>query len=278
MRYVDLGPGDQMPVLGQGTWHMGERGKHRDEEIAALRHGIELGIGLIDTAEMYGSGGAEKVVGKAIAGRRDEIFLVSKVLPQNATARGTIDACERSLARLGTDRLDLYLLHWRANVPFAETVEAFERLRSDGKIRHFGVSNFDVDDMTELWSSQSSARDAVTNQVLYNLSRRGPEVDLLPWCREHRVPAMAYSPIEQGRLLENSALRRIADRHNATSAQIAIAWVLHQPQVSAIPKAATREHVEENRAAIDIELTTDDLAELDREFPPPANPTPLEIL
>lgn len=277
MRYVNLGSGDRLPVLGQGTWHMGERGRHRHEEIAALRHGIELGLGLIDTAEMYGSGGAEEVVGEAIAGRREEIFLVSKVLPQHASVRGTIDACERSLARLGTDRLDLYLLHWRGGVPLAETVEAFERLRSDGKIRHFGVSNFDVGDMAELWS-QSAGGSAVTNQVLYNLTRRGPEVDLLPWCREHHVPVMAYSPIEQGRLLGNSALRRVADRHHATVAQIAIAWVLHQPQVSAIPKAATREHVEENRAALDIGLSTEDLAELDREFPPPTKPTPLEIL
>ena len=277
MRHLRLPGGGDLPVLGQGTWGMGERRSARETEVAALRHGLGLGLGLIDTAEMYGNGGAEEVVGEAIAGRRDEVFLVSKVFPHNASRTGTGEACERSLRRLGTDHLDLYLLHWRGGTPLAETLEAFEGLRASGKIRYFGVSNFDTDDMRELWEHESGRRIA-TNQVLYNLTRRGIEYDLLPWCREREVPVMAYSPIEQGRLLGDSELKRIADRHSATPAQIAIAWVLAAEGVCAIPKAATREHVEQNHAALDIELSEEDLAALDVRFPAPGHAVPLEIL
>ncbi|KAA5827162.1 aldo/keto reductase [Saccharopolyspora hirsuta] len=277
MRGIQLPGGGELPVLGQGTWGMGERRGQRAAEVAALRRGLDLGVGLIDTAEMYGSGGAEEVVGAAIAGRRDEVFLVSKVYPHNASRRGAVEACERSLRRLGTDHLDLYLLHWRGSTPLAETLEAFEQLRSDGKIKRFGVSNFDPEDVDELFASDLG-RQSATNQVLYNLTRRGIEVDLLPWCREQELPVMAYSPIEQGRLLGEPALRRVAERHAASPAQIAIAWVLAQDGVCAIPKAATPEHVDQNRAALDIELTAEDLAELDAAFPAPEHPVPLEIL
>jgi diketogulonate reductase-like aldo/keto reductase len=277
MRYLRLPSGEELPVLGQGTWGMGERGSDRAAEVAALRHGLDLGICLIDTAEMYGDGGAEEVVGEAISGRRDEVFLVSKVLPHHAGRRDAIKACERSLRRLATDHLDLYLLHWRGGTPLDETLEAFERLRESGKIRDFGVSNFDLDDMRELWSHEAGRRVA-TDQVLYNLSRRGIEFDLLPWCQERQVPVMAYSPIEQGRLLTHPLLRRLAESHDATPAQVAIAWVLRQKGVCAIPKAATPEHVEQNRAALDIRLSEQDLAELDAEFPPPDRAMPLEIL
>ncbi|MBA0127757.1 aldo/keto reductase [Haloechinothrix sp. YIM 98757] len=277
MRYLRLTDDAQLPVLGQGTWGMGERSEHRSGEARALRHGLDLGLGLIDTAEMYGSGGAEEVIAEAVRGRRDEAFLVSKVFPHNASKHGAIEACERSLTRLGTDRIELYLLHWRGNVPLEETLEAFERLRSDGKILHYGVSNFDPADLADLWAEELGDR-VVTNQVLYNLSRRGPEYDLLPQCRDRDVPVMAYSPIEQGRLLGNGTLRRVAERHGVTAAQAALAWVLHQPGVCAIPKAANPEHVEQNAAALDLALTEDDLRELDREFPPPDAPTPLAIL
>ncbi|GAA0518491.1 hypothetical protein GCM10011581_22930 [Saccharopolyspora subtropica] len=277
MRGLRLPGGGELPVLGQGTWGMGERRGQRAAEVAALRHGLDLGLGLIDTAEMYGGGGAEEVVGQAIAGRRDEVFLVSKVYPHNATRRGAIEACERSLRRLGTDHLDLYLLHWRGSTPLAETLDAFERLRTDGKIRHFGVSNFGPDDMEELFTSDLG-RQTATNQVLYNLTRRGVEWDLLPWCRERGLPVMAYSPIEQGRLLGEPVLRRVAERHGVRPAQVAIAWVLARDGVCAIPKAATPEHVEQNRAALDLELTSADLAELDAGFPAPPHPVPLEVL
>ncbi|MDA3650242.1 aldo/keto reductase [Saccharopolyspora indica] len=277
MRAIQLPGGGELPVLGQGTWGMGERRGQRAAEVAALRRGLDLGLGLIDTAEMYGSGGAEEVVGAAISGRRDEVFLVSKVYPHNASRRGAVEACERSLRRLGTDHLDLYLLHWRGSTPLAETMDAFEQLRADGKIRRFGVSNFDPADMGELFAGELGRRSA-TNQVLYNLTRRGIEVDLLPWCREQHLPVMAYSPIEQGRLLGEPALRRVAERHEATPAQIAIAWVLAQDGVCAIPKAATPEHVDQNRAALDVELTAADLAELDAAFPAPKRPVPLEVL
>ncbi|MEV5542538.1 aldo/keto reductase [Saccharopolyspora shandongensis] len=277
MRGLRLPGGQELPVLGQGTWGMGERRAQRAAEVAALQRGLDLGLGLIDTAEMYGSGGAEEVVGAAIAGRRDEVFLVSKVYPHNAGRRDAVAACERSLRRLGTDQLDLYLLHWRGSTPLAETLEAFEQLRADGKIRHYGVSNFGPGDMSELFESELGRRSA-TNQVLYNLTRRGIELDLLPWCREQELPVMAYSPIEQGRLLGEPALRRVAERHSVAPAQIAIAWVLAQDGVCAIPKAATVAHVEQNRAALDIELSAADLAELDAGFPAPPHPVPLEIL
>ncbi len=256
---------------------MGERGADRDAEVTALRYGLDLGVRLIDTAEMYGSGGAEEVVGEAIDGRRDDVFLVSKVFPHNASRRGAVEACERSLRRLRTDHLDMYLLHWRGGTPLEETLEAFDRLRASGKIRHFGVSNFDVDDLHELWALDLG-RESATNQVLYNLTRRGVEYDLLPRCRERGVRVRAYAPIEPGRLLGDAVLHRVAERHEATPAQVAIAWVLHQELVCAIPKAATVEHVEDNHAALRIRLSDEDLSELDAEFPPPDGPAPLEIL
>lgn len=277
MRTTKLPSGEAIPVLGQGTWHMAEEPRRRADEIAALRCGLDLGMTLIDAAEMYADGAAEQLVGEAIAGRRGEVFLVSKVLPHNATRRGTIAACERSLRRLGTDRLDLYLLHWRGQVPLAETLEAFVTLTRTGKIRHWGVSNFDVADMEELERTLGGGAVA-TDQVLYNLTRRGIEYDLLPWCRKRGIPIMAYSPVEQGRLLSHPQLQGIADRHRATPAQVALAWVVRQEGLVAIPKAGTPAHVRENRVALDILLTDEDLAALDRVFPPPTGPQPLEMI
>lgn len=277
MRKTKLPSGEAVPVLGQGTWYMGDEPRRRAEEIATLRLGLDLGMSLIDTAEMYGDGASEKLVGEAIAGRRDEVFLVSKVLPGNATRSGTIAACERSLKRLGTDRIDLYLLHWRGRTPFAETIAAFEALQDAGKIRHWGVSNMDVGDMQEI--ARAPGGDAMaTNQVLYNLMRRGIEYDLLPQAQARGLPLMAYSPIEQGRLTEYPEVEEIADRHGVTPAQIALAWVLRQQGVIAIPKASTFSHVQENRAALEIKLTEQDLAELDEAFPPPNGPESLEML
>jgi diketogulonate reductase-like aldo/keto reductase len=277
VRAIELPSGDTMPALGQGTWHLGEDSRRRKDELAALRLGIDLGMSLIDTAEMYADGGAEKLVGEAIAGRRDEVFLVSKVLPSHATYDGTISACEHSLRRLKTNRLDLYLLHWRGEIPLRETISAFEELERTDKIRNWGVSNFDEPDMRELVSLPGGERVAA-NQVLYNLSRRGIEWDLLPWCTKHRVPIMAYSPIEQGRLLGNPTLRRVAERHNTTEAQVALAWVLRHPDVSAIPRSGSPEHVRENREALDTRLTPADLGALDEAFPPPSHKVPLEVL
>jgi len=264
-------------VLGQGTWGMADHPTRRADEIASLRLGIDLGMTLIDTAEMYASGAAEELVAEAIEGRRAEVFLVSKVLPNHSTRRGTIAACEASLRRLGTDRLDLYLLHWRGTPPLDETLEAFDALVKGGKIRHWGVSNFDVSDMEEL-EKAANRQTPATNQVLYNLTRRGIEWALLPWCLSRRVPIMAYSPIEQGRLLGRRALQRVARRQDATPAQVALAWVLRQNGVIAIPKASSIDHVRENRGGLEIRLTEADLAELDEAFPPPAKPTPLETL
>ncbi len=277
MKTVMLPSGEHVPALGQGAWQIGDNPATRSAEIAALQLGLDLGLTLIDTAEMYGNGRSEEVVGEAIRGRRDEVFLVSKVLPYNATRRGTIAACEESLQRLQTDRLDLYLLHWPGAVPLVETLAAFTTLVQTGKIRHWGVSNFDTEDMQEVVSLPGGA-DVATNQVLYNPSRRGIEWDLVPWCLERRIPLMAYSPIEQGRLLGHPVLAEVATRHNATAAQIALAWVLQQDQVIAIPKAGKSAHVQENRAALDIRLTEDDLAALDRALPPPARKQPLEML
>jgi diketogulonate reductase-like aldo/keto reductase len=277
LRTIKLPAGDAVPVLGQGTWYMGEDGRRRNDEVAALRLGLELGMTLIDTAEMYASGGAETVTGEAIAGRRDEVFLVSKVLPSNASRKGTIAACERSLKRLGTDRIDLYLLHWRAGPPLEETLAGFEALLASGKIRHWGVSNLDTDDMEELVGLPGGAA-VQTNQVLYNPTRRGIEYDLIPWCRQRRIPIMAYSPIEQGRMLRHAALRTVASRHEATPAQIALAWLLRQDGIVAIPKSADPAHIRENRAAHDLRLTAEDLAELDSAFPPPKRKQPLEML
>lgn len=277
MRTTILPSGESVPVLGQGTWFMGDHRNRRAEEIATLRAGLDMGMTLVDTAEMYGDGASEELVGEAINGRRDEVFLVSKVLPSNASRNGTIAACERSLRRLGTDRLDLYLLHWRGRTPFVETIEAFEKLQRDGKIRRWGVSNMDVHDMKELLRAPGG--DAVaTNQVLYNLTRRGIEFDLLSQAQQRGLPLMAYSPIEQGRLSHYPEVQDIAERHGVTPAQVALAWVLRQQGVIAIPKASRVEHVQQNRAALDLQLTEQDLAELDEAFPPPSSPEPLEML
>jgi diketogulonate reductase-like aldo/keto reductase len=272
-----LPSGEAIPTLGQGTWGMAEDARHRKDEVAALRVGFDLGMTLVDTAEMYADGGAEALVGEAIAGRRDELFLISKVLPENATRPGTLAACEHSLQRLGTDRLDLYLLHWRGNVPLEETLDAFAALVDAGKIRYWGVSNFDVVDMIEL-RGLADGRNAATDQVLYNLTRRGIEYDLMPWCRNRNVPIMAYSPIEQGRLLDHEELKDVAVRHNAQPAQVALAWLLRQDGVVAIPKAANVAHVRENHAALALYLTREDLAALDRAFPAPTEATPLAML
>ena len=276
-RMIKLPNGVEVPALGQGTWRMAETPARRSDELAALQAGIDLGLTLIDTAEMYADGATETLVGEAIAGRRDDVFLVSKVRPENATARGTIAACERSLRRLGTDHLDLYLLHWRGKVPLVETLAAFVTLTIAGKIRSWGVSNFGVDDMAEL-GRIAGAASIQTNQVLYNLTRRGIEWDLLRQARARRLPIMAYSPIEQGRLLDHPVLARIADRHDATPAQIALAWVLQQDNVLAVAKAGTVAHVQENHGALAIRLTAFELTELDAAFPPPVERTPLEML
>ncbi|UVK39117.1 aldo/keto reductase [Mesorhizobium sp. AR10] len=277
IRTTTLPSGEAVQVLGQGTWKMGEDARHRTDEVNALKLGLDLGMTLIDTAEMYASGGAEEVVAQAIAGRRDKTFLVSKVLPSNASRTGVPAACEKSLRRLRTDRIDLYLLHWPGSVPLAETVEAFETLKKAGKIRHWGVSNFDTDEMEEL-TRLPAGGDVQTNQVLYNLSRRGPEFDLAPWSRQRGIPLMAYSPVEQGALARNAKLEAIAARHDATPAQIALAWVMAQDGVIAIPKASSQEHVRQNVAALDIKLTPQDFADLDRTFPPPTRKRGLEMI
>jgi diketogulonate reductase-like aldo/keto reductase len=270
-----LRSGKPVLSLGQGTWRMGENHSKRSEEIAALRLGLDLGMNLIDTAEMYGEGMAEEIVSDAIDRRREGVYLVSKVYPHNATRHGAIEACERSLRRLKTDYLDLYLLHWRGSVPIQETIGAFQRLKETGKIREYGVSNFDRDDMEEAVSIPGGERIRV-NQVLYNLQRRGIEWDLLPWCRQHGIVTMAYSPIEQGRLLNR--LRDIAKRREATAAQIALAWLLRQKGLVVIPKSANAQHVRENHGSLNIRLSEDDLRELDDIFPPPSKKTNLEML
>jgi diketogulonate reductase-like aldo/keto reductase len=283
MNALLLPSGSRIPVLGQGTWNMGEDPSARADEVAALRLGLDLGVTLIDTAEMYGEGGAEEVVGEAIAGRRDEVFLVSKVYPHNADRRGVQAACERSLRRMQVERIDLYLLHWRGNVPLEETLEAFVRLREQGKIGDFGVSNFDLDDMLEA-AALPGGELVATDQVLYNLSQRGIEWELLPWCRERRIPLMAYSPLEsnpneQAGLLGNPQLAAVARRHGVTPAQVALAWLLRQDGVVVIPKAVRPQHVRENRAALDLAplLTSEDLAQLDAGFPAPRRRRPLAM-
>ena len=279
IRRVALLGGETVPVLGQGTYRMGEDAGKRRSEVAALRAGLELGMTLIDTAEMYADGGAERVVGAAIEGRRDDVFLVTKFYPHNATRERMRAACERSLKRLGTDRIDLYLLHWRGDVPLRETIEGFGELLEEQKIRYAGVSNFDVSDLEELARLKEGLRRIVTDQVLYNLERRGAEFDLLPWCRQRRRPVMAYSPLEEG-LLSHQAhpvLGEIAERHGATAAQVALAWVIRGDDVIAIPKAAAAAHVRENRGAADIRLTRRDLEALDGSFPPPGDRRPLEV-
>ena len=272
-----LPSGAAMPEFGLGTWRMGEDARLRKDEVAALKLGIEQGITLIDTAEMYGSGGAEEIVAEAAAGRRDELFIVSKVLPSNASRSRTIAACERSLKRLATDRIDLYLLHWRDGTPLEETLGAFQTLVEAGKIRHWGVSNFDVNDMAELFALSGGAACA-SNQVLYNLTRRGIEFDLMPLCRKRGVPIMAYSPIEQGRMLRHPELGRIAKAIGATPAQVALAWLLRQDGVIAIPKATDPAHLRENVAALDVTLDRTALAALDRTFAPPNKREPLAML
>jgi len=277
-RVVALPDGTNVPALGQGTWHMGERGGAAKAEVAALRLGIDLGMTLIDTAEMYGSGGAEQVVAQAIAGQRDKIFLVSKVSPHNASRTGVGAACERSLKRLGTDRIDLYLLHWPGSHPLEDTVIAFEELKAAGKIGAWGVSNFDVQEMQALMRIKEGAACA-TNQVLYHPDSRGIEYDLLPWCAQHRMSVMAYSPVGQGgRLLRSAALAAVAKRHNATPAQIAIAWGLRHPHVISIPKAVDATHLRQNAAAGDITLTQEDLAAIDAAHPPPRRKQSLGML
>jgi diketogulonate reductase-like aldo/keto reductase len=267
--------GERVPALGQGTWNMGEDRRRRGAEIAALRLGVDLGMSLIDTAEMYADGEAEQIVGAAIAGRRDKVFLVSKVLPERATRRGTIAACERSLKRLDTDRIDLYLLHWREQeVELAEVLEAFAALVRAGKIRHWGVSNFDVEDMQEL-VRLPGGKAVAADQVMYNLDRRGIEHDLVPWCRRRRIPVMAYSPLDEGRLLRSRDLERIAQQLEATPSQVTLAWLLRQQNVIAIPKSASEAHVRENFAALDLRLGKQDLAALDRAFPRPKRKLPL---
>jgi diketogulonate reductase-like aldo/keto reductase len=277
VRHTTLRSGETVPVLGQGTWGLAE-GKHPwEQEIVALRVGLDLGMTLIDTAEMYADGEAERLIGKVIKGRRDDVFLVDKVLPQNATREGTVLACERSLHRLGTDYIDLCLLHWREHIPLQETVAGFAQLVQEGKIRNWGVSNFDIADMEEL-ESIKRGHDAATDQVLYNLLRRGIEFDLMPWCHQRGIPIMAYSPIEQGRLLYNPTINDIAVEHSATPARVALAWVLRHDKMIAIPRSGTVEHVRENRHALEIRLTKTNLEQLDVAFPPPTGPQPLQMI
>jgi diketogulonate reductase-like aldo/keto reductase len=277
LRTVALPSGETVVALGQGTWRMGEKGSDRKREAAALRLGLDLGLSLIDTAEMYGEGGAEEVVAEAVKGRRDEVFIVSKVYPQNASRRGVALACERSLKRLKTDRIDLYLLHWRGGEPLSETVAGFEALRHAGKIRHWGVSNFDTDDMEELFAVPQGET-CVANQVLYNLKHRGPEFDLLPWQAKRRIPVMAYSPLEIGPLADRPEMKRVAERHGATTKQVALAWILRRPDAIVIPKASAPDHVRQNRAALDIELTSEDVAALEALSPAPKRKTPLSMI
>ena len=277
MKTVALPSGENVPAFGLGTWNIGDSPATRAEEIATIRLGLDLGVTLIDTAEMYGDGRSEELVGEAIAGRRDETFLVTKVYPHNASKKGIPLACERSLKRLKTDRIDLYLLHWRGSVPFAETIEAFEALKKAGKVRHYGVSNLDLADMKEWWKAPGGQACAA-NQLLFNLTRRGIEVDLLPWLRERKVPMMAYSPIEQAKLLRDRKLAEFAKRHGMAPSQAALAWLLAKDSVIVIPKTGRRERLKENLGALDVKLAPAQLQELDAVFPPPAGPQPLEML
>lgn len=284
MKTVSLTDGKSMPVLGLGTWRMGESARTRQVEVAAVRCALELGYRLIDTAEMYGEGGAEEVVGQALAEAmragtlaREEIFVVSKVCPHNASRDGVLAACERSRKRLKLDTIDLYLLHWRGAHPLQETVAAFEALRGQGRVGHWGVSNFDAGDMIELWSLEGGPKCA-TNQVYYSLTERGPDVELLPWQLERGVPLMAYSPIDQGRLAAERNLRALAARRGITPAQLALAWLVSRTGVLAVPKAVREAHLRENLAAAAVELSAPELAELDRRFPPPRRKTPLAML
>jgi diketogulonate reductase-like aldo/keto reductase len=276
MRSCKLPSGAAMPVFGLGTWRMGESARRRGEELDALKYGLELGYPMIDTAEMYGEGAAEEIVGEAIAGRAKRPFIVSKVYPHNATRTGTVAACERSLSRLGIERIDLYLLHWRGGARLEETFEAFHRLHEAGKIADFGVSNFDRGDMED--AARLDKGLTGSDQVLYCLSRRGPEFDLLPLLRKRAIPLMAYSPLDQGSLLRKPALKKLADEAGCTPAQLALAWLLAQPGVVTIPKSSSRERVKENLGALDVKLSPKMLAELDRAFPPPKGKQALEML
>ena len=276
MRTIALETGEKVPVLGLGTWRMGERAAERAAEVEAVRLGLELGIRLIDTAEMYGEGKAEEIVGEAMGRLREEIYLVSKVYPHNASRKDAIAACERSLKRLATDRLDLYLLHWRGSHPLTETVEAFEALKKDGKIRNWGVSNLDAGDMDEL-AGVPNGKNCASNQVLYHLGSRGVEWQLLPKCQKAKIVVMAYSPLGQGPLLRKPALGKIAGKHGCDPAAVALAWVLRQPGVVTIPKATRPEHVRANIKAVDVELDAEDLAALDAAFPPPRRGAPLDM-
>jgi len=274
---LELPSGEAVPVLGQGTWKMGERPERRQSELATLQEGLDLGLTLIDTAEMYGDGLAEELMREALIGRRDQAFIVSKVYPHNATRKGTIEACERSLQRLGTDRIDLYLLHWRSGNDIKQAIEGFSRLVEDGKIRYFGVSNFDRNDLDE-WASIPGGDALAANQILYNLGRRWSEWDTLDWCRDHNVPVMAYTPLEPAVGPVASVFDDIAARHNASAAQIALAWLLAQPGVISIPKASSVDHVRENAAAVEIKLTDEDVTELNQSFPAPDSPVPMELI
>ena len=277
MKQVTLPSGERVPALGQGTWQMGDHAATRAEELATLRLGLDLGLTLIDTAEMYGSGRSEALVGEAIAGRRDDVFIVSKVIPSHANRRGTVAACEQSLRHLKTEQIDLYLLHWSGSIPLSETLAGFETLLAAGKIRYWGVSNLDLADMQELVALPGGAA-VTTNQLLYNLARRGIEWDLLPWLRQRAIPIMAYSPIEQARLLRNAKLIDFAKRNNMTAAQVALAWLLAADDVMVIPKTGNRERMVENVGALNHPLTPAQLIELDRLFPPPKRAQALEML
>jgi diketogulonate reductase-like aldo/keto reductase len=276
-RTVRLPDGTAVPAFGVGTWRMGERKGARAAEVAALKAALDLGVRLIDTAEMYGEGEAEAIVGEAMAGRRKDVFVVSKVYPHNASKAGVVAACERSLKRLGVERIDLYLLHWRGSHKLADTVAGFEKLVAAGKIGRWGVSNLDVEDMDELFAV-SGGKACAANQVLYNLARRGIEGGLLQWCRKRGVPIMAYSPLEQARIPAAPGLGAVARRHAASPAQIMLAWAARHPDAMVIPKATRIEHLKENVAAMDIVLTAEDLADLDRAFPPPKGRQALEML
>ncbi|PWU18765.1 MAG: aldo/keto reductase [Verrucomicrobia bacterium] len=277
MQTVTLPCGERVPAFGMGTWHFGDDARTRQQEIATLRLGLDLGARLIDTAEMYGGGRAEEIVGEAIRDRRDEVFLVSKVLPSHATRHGTKAACERSLRFLKTDRIDLYLLHWHESVPVLETIAGFKDLQREGKIRHFGVSNLDLDEMKEWWTTPGGDQ-AQTNQLLYNLVRRGIEWDLLPWLREHKIPVMAYSPIEQAQLVADKRLIGFARHHGMTTAQAALGWLLSKKDVIVIPKTSNPERLKENFGALEHPLSKAQIAELEELFPAPKEPKGLEML
>ena len=277
MKTVTFPNGSTVPALGQGTWGMGEGISPEDIEADSLRAGLDLGLKLIDTAEMYGNGGSERVVGKALVGRRDDAFVVSKVLPSHASRKGTIEACERSLKNLKIEKIDLYLLHWQSSVPLSETVEALEKLVTQGKIGAWGVSNFDTALMENLAQIAPKGHIA-TNQILYNLSRRGPEFDLIPWCENHNIPVMAYAPIEQGRIMKNHDLLDLARKLNVAPSVLALAWVIRNPLMIAIPKTSSIKHLRENTKALDLTLDQDVLRALDKIFLPPTRKQPLEVI